>query len=499
MSLLHVVLLMGGLAAAAPIEPGPAEGAVEISPPRPDRSALPAVPPPTPRPLPEITVLTLDSGVEAWVMPVPGLRRVRVAVRYLDGSGALCPKRPAQCAALGDQLAEGVAGASAEALAAELDALDAEIASWVDMDSSGARLDAPMEHLDEGLERLRDVLLHPELSRRELRRWRWDQRQYWEQVLPTDAWGLTVWAAAYQWFPEGHPWGERPRRRGWAHVRPRHLRAAQARRLGQSPMVLLVAGDVDPDAMRPHLALLASELGAPGRPAPPPAAPAVEGAALLAVALPGRAQATLRLSLPAPDVDAAERAAAELLARVVVDGFQSRVNQQLREERGWTYGSDGGWAGQRGGPRFWLQVEVPVARAAEAMADIEAILSAVASTAPPTAAELEAAQAAVLGEHNRRLADAAGALGAVGSAWRLGGGPTLMARTQALAAAEPGDLAALAARLLGPEAPRRWTVTGDPEALRPQLEGLGLPVVWRSPEAVLRGEVPSALADYAAD
>jgi predicted Zn-dependent peptidase len=504
MSLLSVILATawlgtGGPAAAAePGDPGPDEGALEVSPPPPDRSALPPVPPPAPRPLPEIAVIALDSGVEAWVLPVEGLRRVRVAVRYLDGTGLLCPERPARCAALGDQLADGVIGASADELAAELDALDADIASWVDVDSSGARLDVPLQHLDEGLERLRDVLLRPELARRELRRWRWDQRLHMQVELPADAWALTATAGHYQWFPEAHPWGMRPGARSWASVRPRHLRAAQARRLGQSPMVILVAGDVDPEALRPHLALLASELGVAGRPGPPPAAPAPLGAALLGIALPGRAQATLRLSLPAPDADAADRAAAELLARVVVDGFQSRINQQLREERGWTYGSAGGWDGRPGGPRLWLQVEVPVEQAAAAMADIEAVLRAAASSAPPTPAEVETAKASALSDHNRRLSDPAGALGLSLAAYRVGGGAALMARSHALAAAEPAEVAALAARMLGPDAPRRWVVTGDRAALEPQLRALRLPLAWRSPEEVAQGEVPVELGDYPA-
>lgn len=490
-------LLLLGLRAAwaqaeaePPAAPPPA-GAVVDPAPAPDRSRLPVVPPPRLRPPLEPVVLTLQNGVQAWILPTPGLGRARVSVRFADGITGLCPRAPARCAALGDQLGAGAGALDAEGVAQALDGIDAELRTAMGRDAGWVELDAPLLHLDDGLDRLRDVLIDPSLARRELRRWRRETRQALTSHWPSDPWATLSEAERQLWLPPDHPWGARTSPAAVRRVRAGDLRAAQAARAAESPLTVFVVGDVNPDDLRPHLALLINELGpgAAGPPAPPPP-PAHAGVRWIGVDMPGRAQAALSLSLPAPDSASPEAAAALLLSRVVMDGFQSRINLKLREERGWTYGVAGSWEASPGAARFQVQVEVPVDKVLPAAADIEAELAR-AAAAPPTAAELAREQAGIAREHNRALIDEDTASAALIAAWRWGGAAALRARADAVMAVQPADVQALASRALGPEAARRWVLVGDRAALDPALRAAGHDVLWISPQDAVLGRFPT--------
>jgi zinc protease len=492
----HPLLLLGLRAAwaqaeAEPPSPAPPAGAVVDPAPAPDRSRLPVVPPPRLRPPLEPVVMTLQNDVQAWILPTPGLHRARVSVRFADGISGLCPRAPARCAALGDQLGAGAGALDAEAVAQALDGIDAELRTAMGRDAGWVELDAPLQHLDLGLDRLRDVLIDPSLSRRELRRWRRETHQALTSHWPSDPWATLSEAERHLWLPPDHPWGHRASPGAVRRVRAGDLRAAQAERAARSPLTVFVVGDVDPETLRPHLALLINELG-PGaagpQPGPPP--PAHAGQRWIGVDMPGRSQAALGLSLAAPDSASPEAAAALLLSRVVMDGFQSRINLLLREERGWTYGVAGRWEAAPGAARFQVQVELPLDKVVPAVVDIESELARAAAT-PPSQAELAREQAGVAREHNRALIDEDSASAALVSAWRWGGAAALRARADAVMAVQPADVQALAARALGPEAARRWVVVGDRAALGPALAAAGFDVRWISPQDAVLGRFPT--------
>ena len=480
------------LAVATAQEPAPTplpSGAVVDPVPAPDRSRPPAVPSPVLRPPLEVQVLPLREGVEAWVLPTPGLPRVRIAVRFADGSARLCPSAPARCAALGDQLGVGAGALDATAMTTALDAIDAELRTGLGPEAGWVDLDVPLEHVDAGLDRLRDVLIDPSLSAAELRRWRRDTLRALRHEWPQDPWSALAQAEQYTWLPATHPWGARWSLRQVRRVRPADLRAAQAKRAAESPLTVFVVGDLDPDALHPHLSLLINELdgGTEGARAAPPVH---TGVAVIGVDLPGRDQVALSLSLPAPAGADPQAPAAAVLGGVVFDGFQSELNLLLREERGWTYGVSGGWSDASGAPRFWMQVELPTHAVAPAIADIEATLARAASSAASDAA-LRREQARLIREQNRALVDEDTAMAALVQAWERGGAVALHARGLAVGALTAEDIAALARRSLGPDAARRWVIVGDREQLEPALRAAGHSPRWVSPQDAVLGNIPA--------
>jgi predicted Zn-dependent peptidase len=86
-----------------------------------------------------------------------------------------------------------------------------------------------------------------------------------------------------------------------------------------------------------------------------------------------------------------------LLFNQVLGGqFTSRLNEKLREERGFTYGVRSHFDCRRGAGPFSISVAVQSNRVAEALDDINQELRAILTSRPPTPSELDDARRALV-------------------------------------------------------------------------------------------------------
>ena len=107
----------------------------------------------------------------------------------------------------------------------------------------------------------------------------------------------------------------------------------------------------------------------------------------------GATQASIVAILPAPDSGTLDFAAFDLATDILGGGFKSRLNQYLREEKGWSYGisADAGDDKAHSNPRLAIQTTVDAAHLRSSIKEIKRIVAELA-THPITEEELQAAQ-----------------------------------------------------------------------------------------------------------
>jgi len=106
--------------------------------------------------------------------------------------------------------------------------------------------------------------------------------------------------------------------------------------------------------------------------------------------VPGSAQSAVYLYHAGPKRNARDHLATELMERVLGKGFSSRINMNLREDKGWAYGARGSFSYFKGGSTFAAGASVQTDHTKDALLELqEEIVSMKRQSAPITDAELE--------------------------------------------------------------------------------------------------------------
>lgn len=341
------------------------------APPRPSAGA------PRPYHFPAFERRVLPNGLTLVVAPVRRLPVVSVAA-VVDAGAAADPAGQEGLAALTARaLAEGTASLDALALADRVERLGASLDAGADWDAAVVGLTTLAPKLDQAFEVMAEVLAQPAFPAHEVERLQ--QERLAELLhLRSDPGGLADAAFEEAVYGPRSRFG-RPEGGGEAAVRglTRDAVAAfHAARYRPAATTLVVAGDVGADEAA---ALVERTLGSWHGAAPAPAAADDRQAALerraYLVAKPDAAQCELRVGhVGAP------RATPDYFPLLVMNSilgglFNSRVNLNLRERHGYTYGARSGFDWRRAAGPFAVESavasDVAAAAAREVLVEIE--------------------------------------------------------------------------------------------------------------------------------
>ncbi|WP_431915359.1 M16 family metallopeptidase [Micromonospora wenchangensis] len=254
-------------------------------------------------------------------------------------------------------------------------------------------------------------------------------------------------------------------------VRPAALRRLHAERVHPAEAVLVLVGDVQPER-----ALDAAEkaLGAwtgDSRGVELPPAPPLEPGPLLLVDRPGSVQSSLRIALPAVPRTHPDHAALQLANLIFGGYFSSRWTENIREDKGYTYGPHSSVEHSVAGSVLVAGAEVATEVTGPALLETTYELGRLASL-PPGADELEQARRYALGTLQLGISTQAG-LAALTSAY-AGNGlrlDFLAEHAARLAKVTVDDVAEVGARYLAP-ARAVLVVLGDAERIAGPLSAL---------------------------
>jgi predicted Zn-dependent peptidase len=279
----------------------------------------------------------LPNGVRILLVPRSDLPIV--VVQAATRRGADLQAAPGLGAFSGAMLEQGTRTRNALALSDDFESIGAEHGAWCDWDSANVWVKVTSGHLDRAIELLADVVQNPAFAPDEVERVRAQQLATIRQQVDRPAALLDI-AIGRTLFAR-HPFAEPlvGTAEAVARVKPEQLRAFYEARFAPAETTLVVAGDTTRDAVLPKLE---RAFGAWKRAPHPSAAirtPPQPKPGVVLVDRPGAPQSNIAVAgvgveRKHPDFDAI------LVANTVLGGmFSSRLNLNLREKHGYTYGA----------------------------------------------------------------------------------------------------------------------------------------------------------------
>ncbi|MCB9682687.1 MAG: insulinase family protein [Alphaproteobacteria bacterium] len=486
---LHLALAASLVASTARAADVAAAAAAAPALPAVDRSAPPPVTPASPMDVPALDVDPVRPGVRILWVPVPGVRRVAVTAYLGSGQLALDGGSTAANELLGDQWSVATRGHAADALEQAETDLDASLWAGLDLRHAWVALSVPRDDLGAGLDLFEEVLREPTFPGRELKRSKTDLTMWLGSAAPHSPSTVAAYAERYGWYAPDEPRGtDRVDLGKVASVKRADLVRRHATLLATSPIDLLVVGDVDRAALRPRLVALVDGLGADAAWAPAVPAHPARGERYIGIDLPGIDQANLVVRCAAPPWNAPDAAAFRAVQYAIGGTFLSRLNANLREDKGYTYGGYSRWYPNDTDGVWSFRVQVDQAVVGDALREVFTEMDAMMATGLRDD-ELAAFRVSEVTDWNLLL----GTTDDADSAYS-----TLVERRSSVAAAR-ADLAAGQAVTIADtlDAARTWlggperlvVVVGDRSVIAPQLDGVVPDVTWYTPEQAVFGRL----------
>jgi len=382
---LAAVLLAPAASPAAPAKAG-----------APDRTKPPALGALPALKLPKVHVQKLGNGLEVLVVEMHEVPVVDVTLLVRAGGSRDPGDLPGLATFVANMLDEGAGARDALGLADEVQYLGATLSTGADHEHAAVSLHCVKPRLGAAFDLMADVVLRPAFAdsevvrQRELRKSALVQlRDQPTQIAPI-AFNAIVMGAAH---PYGRPLSgddasvdllDRARVTAFhaAYYRPNNAR-------------LLFVGDVTPAEAK---ALAESRFGAwkAGEVAARPVAeaPAPAARTFYLVDKPGAAQSVIRIGHPGVARGTPDYFPLRVLNTILGGAFTSRLNMNLRETHGYTYGARSSFDMQRLAGPFSAGASVATAKTDSALVEFFKELRAIRDAAVP-AAELEKAKAYV--------------------------------------------------------------------------------------------------------
>lgn len=459
----------------------------------PDRSQPPVVVPPEPMVLDEPTVVELAPGVTLHHVRIPGVRLVDIRVLLGRGTVALEGRSSMAGRAMGDLADVAVGELASDELSILEDLYDLDVWSTGRLYDGVLGVEAPPRELGRAIDLLGQLLRAPSYPSDEIAQWVRNQRRNYTVRFPASQSAVAQGAANYGWWPATSPYGARPDLDELAAVvDPEPLVALHRRWLAESPLQVLVVGDVGLDEVREPLQGALEGLGVDVDRARDEAATPPTGRTVFAVDMPGQDQVAIRLRMAAPPRLDEQRVVARLTTHVLGGHFLSRLNANLREEKGWTYGARASWRGGDGWGLVSAGVDVRSEQAMAAVVEIEGELARIVAEGIPVE-ELEISRRLLVQDWNETRTTADDAASRYAEALTDERSlASAQADYAALAEITPEQVQAFATPWFGEDAGRMWVFVGDRTALEPQLAERGWTATWLTPQQAVLGQFEAA-------
>ncbi len=452
--------------------------------------ALPPAPERTPPPLaaigdltlPTIEHATLSNGVEVTLARRTAVPKLQLTLDFDAGIAADTLSTPGTQALMLAMLDQGTKDMDATQIAEAQERIGATISANASSDVSSLTLTALSDNLAPSLDLLAKVLLHPAFAPDDVARVKANSEARLAQALssPDALAQRTLDSALFGSHPYAEPADGLGTMDSLAALTPADLKTAHDTWLRPDLARITVVGDVTMAQLKPMLerAFACWTAPASAKPVKNLAAPIPAAAArILLVDRPNSPQSVILAGRVLPMNGTTQGAEALDLANDVVGGgFLSRLNADIREEKGWSYGVYSRVTQNQGPRAFVVQAPVQADRTGDSIKAILADLGAMPAGQPVTPTELQRVTEGAIRSLPNAFETNAAVAGSIRKNARLGRPETYYAT---LARTYRGiDAAAIdtAARTYLQPAGMTFVVVGDRKVVEAQLEGLGLPV-----------------------
>jgi len=470
---------LGGAALAFAIVSGcgpkvPAAPAVAF-----DRTVAPEPLATRPFALPEVQETTLSNGLRVLLVESHEVPLVYVRVVFDQGSWTDPEGQRGLAGVTMEMLKEGAGDRSAEELSSALRALASSMSTGAGLDSAEISVRSLKKNLESTLDLMADVLFQPAFSEDG-----WEvmqQRKIQDLAAARDnprsissrVWERTIYGETYA--------GRLRTEAGYQQMNIDQMKTWKNSHLLPQNAIVLVGGDTTLDTIKPMLEKrLGGWVADPVESAAAPdvsALPAHDQTILYLVDKPGAPQTVIRGGIQIGDRTDEDWPALVLANRAIGGQFTARINLNLREDKGWTYGARS-YISHNQLPGYWVvSTSVVTEHTAASMREILAEVKGAASDRPLTKAELDAARNGLLGTWPLSFENPGYILGERKSMWRydlpqdwLTGYPDRIREVNLEQSQQAWNQHIDAEKLV-------FVLVGDAATIGPGLEELGLAIV----------------------
>jgi zinc protease len=423
------------------------------------------------------TTFTLPNGLAVIAVPRHAAPLLTLRLVVCSGADADPADRAGLAAATADMLDEGAGERGALDIARDVDALGGELGLGATRDASLLSLTLPSPGRSRGLALLADLVLRPRFAEEDWRRVQNDRLTALVQRRDQPE-AVAALVSDRALYGDRHPYGRPPAgyERTVGAITVADLRRFHQRHWRSSNAALVVVGDYDPATLRGELeqALGAWSKG-PRAPSPVAAAPSGRPPRVVLVDKPDAPQTVLRVVGPGAARTSPDRPPLAMLATVLGGSFTSRLNFNLRERNGYSYGAFARFQFLRAPGPFAAGASVFTRVTDAALGEVLKELAALAGPFRPD--EVGKARALLQQQIAESLSTTAGTANLYAELATYGlplDEPARFLRALAGAAGNPERLRRLAARAVDP---RVMTIVavGDRKTIEPALRKLGLP------------------------
>jgi zinc protease len=339
--------------------------------------------PPTLR-LPAITTRQLANGLTIVVVEQHELPLADAILEIRTGGEADAPGKMGTAALTAAMLNEGTTSRTALQIADQAAYLGVRVGTGSGWEQSTVSLHTPTAQLDSAMALFADVALRPAFQNADLERIRKVRLTSLQQQRDRGP-SIADRAYAAAVFGDQHPYG-RPlagTEGSVASISRDDLTRFYSTYYRPNNATLLVVGDVKPDDVERRAQVLFGGWTRGDIPAMPTAtATNPKAPTLILVDKPGAAQSSFRLGGIGAPRSTSDYFALQVLNTILGGSFTSRLNNNLRETRGYTYGAGSGFGLRRNAGPFTASAEIVSAKTDSALIEFMKELRAIRDTVP---------------------------------------------------------------------------------------------------------------------
>ncbi len=359
----------------------------------PFRAKMPAPGPIAGLQLPAIKTFKLRNGIEVFLVTQERLPTVYMTMEFDLGAVNDAPSRAGMHSLCFDLIDEGTK--RRDKIAWEEAQADHAVQVWSGSgrEISNLSLRTLKAQLDPALDLFVEMLREPGLRSSDFDRLRDRRKASMVQARATPASIARRVYPALAWGKE-HPYGHISTEKTLDSVRVADCKRMVSR-LRPTGARLFVVGMISEEELRSSLGdRLAKWRGrAPVAAKIPQAVP--QAGSIYMVDVPGAAQSVISIGHPGPGRAAPDYEATYLMAQILGGSFSSRINMNLREDKGFAYGGRGGYRYARSGSSFSAGASVRTDSTGASLREVAKEIQGM-RAAPPTEAELRREKAGAI-------------------------------------------------------------------------------------------------------
>ena len=335
----------------------------------PNRSRPPELGPAPSLKLPQIHIRTLLNGLQIRIVETHEVPLVQINLLVTAGSGDEPANQLGIANLTAAMLDEGAGDRSALEISDAVEFLGATLQTRSSFDASSVQLNVPTARLTEALPILADVVLRPTFRKQELDRLQKTRLTALLQArdnagaIATAAFNRTLFGRRHRYGT-----GTTGTETSLAALTVKDLRGFHASHYLPSTSTIIVVGDVSPDTILPQLTHSFGTWKNKARVRTIPSKrKALSEREVVLVDKPGAAQSQIRIGWVGVPRSTSDYFTLEVLNTVLGGSFTSRLNLNLREAHGYTYGAWSTFEMRLGPGPFIAGASVQTDKTAEAL------------------------------------------------------------------------------------------------------------------------------------